>query len=340
MAQSAASTKRSPSVFHWRHNATESPVDYAKNDLLLGSSDPIFWFLVPLFCFISVGVCALLNYAASAIVHILYLPFNALMPLITQLIYTLDRRASSHAAPQPFATSSPRRRLITTSILLLLVSTLIPYQFAYLVAFIAQLVTCVRALYAVKAPRLSASSASASQHTSIDFYNYAHSIFLLMLWVLPINIPVLVVWVHNLAVHWLTPFSSHHNVLSIMPFILLVETLASGNMIPTALVNSNLTNSTTKTAKTTTQVLSSSLAHHMTSILLFGVAVWTALYGVSYAYTLHHAINGVAAWLVCVHLFAGDGAGVSLKSLGVVLDDGRGGGGGGWGENGERKKTP
>lgn len=65
-----------------------------------------------------------------------------------------------------------------------------------------------------------------------NFYNYAHSILILMLCVLPINIPVLVVWVHNLAVHWLTPFSSHHNVLSIMPFILLVETLTSGKMIP------------------------------------------------------------------------------------------------------------
>ena len=53
-----------------------------------------------------------------------------------------------------------------------------------------------------------------------------------MLWLLPINGPVLVVWVHNLAVHWLTPFSSHHNVLSIMPFILLVETLTSGKMVP------------------------------------------------------------------------------------------------------------
>jgi len=64
-----------------------------------------------------------------------------------------------------------------------------------------------------------------------DFYNYSHSILVIMLWILPINLPVLVVWHHNLAVHWLTPFSSHHNLLSIMPFILLVETLTTGNMI-------------------------------------------------------------------------------------------------------------
>ena len=125
-----------------------------------------------------------------------------------------------------------------------------------------------------------------------------------------------------------------------MPFILLVETLASGNMIP-RLSSANTTskfNNNNKPGRSTTQVLSLSLARHITSTLLFGVAVWTALYGVSYAYTLHHAINGVAAWLVCVHLFAGDGTGMSLKSLGVVVDDGVSGGS--WGEEGGRKKTP
>jgi GPI inositol-deacylase len=53
-----------------------------------------------------------------------------------------------------------------------------------------------------------------------------------MLWILPINLPVLVVWIRNLAVRWLTPFSSHHNILSILPYILLVETLSTGRMIP------------------------------------------------------------------------------------------------------------
>lgn len=35
---------------------------------------------------------------------------------------------------------------MTTSVLLLLVSTFIPYQFAYLVACLVQLATCTRAL--------------------------------------------------------------------------------------------------------------------------------------------------------------------------------------------------
>lgn len=66
----------------------------------------------------------------------------------------------------------------------------------------------------------------------VNFGNYAHSILILMLWVLPINVLVLLVWAHNLVVHWFMPFSSHHNVLSIMPFLVLVETMTSGAMIP------------------------------------------------------------------------------------------------------------
>jgi glycosylphosphatidylinositol deacylase len=67
---------------------------------------------------------------------------------------------------------------------------------------------------------------------NFNFYNYAHSILVLMLWILPINLPVLVVWIRNLAVHWLTPFSSHHNIISIVPLILLIETLSIGRMVP------------------------------------------------------------------------------------------------------------
>ena len=94
-----------------------------------------------------------------------------------------------------------------------------------------------------------------------NFYNYAHSILILMIWILPINIPVLLVWAHNLALHWLTPFSSHHNVLSIMPYLILVETLTSGKMIPRV----------------------SSKARYVTNVLFFVLAVYAAVYGVSYA---------------------------------------------------------
>ena len=122
-----------------------------------------------------------------------------------------------------FNTPTPRRRIVHTAILLVLVSTVIPYQFAYMVACIVQLATCVRAQWHAEETR-------STSH--LNFGNYAHSILILMLWILPINVLVLLVWAHNLVVHWFMPFSSHHNVLSIMPFLILVETMTSGAMIP------------------------------------------------------------------------------------------------------------
>lgn len=49
-----------------------------------------------------------------------------------------------------FSAPTARRRMINTAILLVLVSTLIPYQFAYMVACIVQLATCVRAQWHAK----------------------------------------------------------------------------------------------------------------------------------------------------------------------------------------------
>lgn len=129
--------------------------------------------------------------------------------------------------------------------------------------------TCTRALRHAKESKTGAAH---------NFFNYTYSILNLMLWVLPINLPVLVVWVHNMAVHWLTPFSSHHNVLSIMPFILLVETLSSGMMVP---------------------ALRS--FRWATNLLFFALAVYAALYGMTYAYRLHYIANIIALWLVVLH---------------------------------------
>jgi len=143
-----------------------------------------------------------------------------------------------------------------------------------MVACIVQLVTCVRGVRYARENGYG----DRSGH-STDFYNYAHSILVVMLWILPINLPVLVVWRHNLAVHWLTPFSSHHNLLSIVPFILLVETHTTGNMVPR--ITSRL--------------------RYMTQILLLGLATYSALYGVAYAYNLHHLVDMLAAWLVILH---------------------------------------
>lgn len=100
---------------------------------------------------------------------------------------------------------------------------MVPYQFAYLVLTIVQLASCVRGLTIARVLQ---------SVDAYNFYNMSHSFLLLMLWILPINIPVLVVWIHNLALHWMTPFSTHHNLLAILPLVLCVETMSTGRMVP------------------------------------------------------------------------------------------------------------
>jgi GPI inositol-deacylase len=280
-ATAFSSSRHSGFGFQTPTNGTEPRVDYTQNDLLLGSRETFFWFLVPLAGLISIGGCVILNYLALSIVYAL----SAMQILLTARSAPTGGDETKRHIPG-FVASTPRRRIINTFILLLLVSTVIPYQFAFLVACIIQLANCAKAL------NCAGDNRSVSQH---NFFNYAHSALILMLWVLPLHLPTLVVWVHNLAVHWLTPFSSHHNILAIMPFVFLVETMTSGSMVP-RMVNQ---------------------VKWITNILFFVLAVYAAVYGVTYAYRLHYLANIVAFWLVILHFSA---KGFSFNAIRNIFD--------------------
>ncbi|KAF2792757.1 GPI inositol-deacylase-like protein [Melanomma pulvis-pyrius CBS 109.77] len=270
------------STQHWLLNARSSngtnPFDYTNNELLLGSEDTFFWFLVPLFGVMCIGICVAVNYVALAVTYVLAMLYSALRSSTLQ-------NSDGRRTPTAFAVTSTRQRVITTCILLSLVSTVIPYHFAYMVLCIVQIATCVRGFRLANDSRLD---------TNYNFYHYAHSILILMIWILPINLPVLVVWVRNLAVHWLTPFSSHHNILSIMPFILLVETLSTGRMVPRVQSHFRL----------------------FTNVLLFSIAAYAAIYGITYAYVLHHLANILCAWLVAIHF---DTSSLSVQQINTML---------------------
>lgn len=70
-SNSAPSRAFLPGYFHSGANATDSTFNIARNDLLLGSQDPFFWFLVPLFGLMSVGICIAVNYVVLGLTHIL-----------------------------------------------------------------------------------------------------------------------------------------------------------------------------------------------------------------------------------------------------------------------------
>lgn len=53
-----------------------------------------------------------------------------------------------------------------------------------------------------------------------------------MFWLLPVNASILVVWIRNLSVGWLAPFSSDHNVVRVAGYLLWVEAVHTGSMLP------------------------------------------------------------------------------------------------------------
>lgn len=64
-------------------------------------------------------------------------------------------------------------------------------------------------------------------------YHYMQTLLILLITLLPFNLPILVVWVRNLAVHWFVPFSSDHDVFAIAPFMIYVEYLTGNRkMLP------------------------------------------------------------------------------------------------------------
>src|ERR1700744_1488778 len=96
-----------------------------------------------------------------------------------------------------FAVFSTRQRLLVTSLLLILVATVVPYHSPFFPLCFSQLSKPFRALLLL---RESKRADARTVESIFNFYNYMHSLLVLMIWILPINLPVLVVWIRNLAV--------------------------------------------------------------------------------------------------------------------------------------------
>ena len=162
------------------------------------------------------------------------------------------------------------RRIIGVLFVLLVIPIYMPYQFAYVVSCIIQLIQVIKILVADK--------------TNKSILNYHLSLLMLMLWVLPINVPILVVFVHNMTINWTTPFSSHHNFLAILPVILLMERYSNSRTLP-------------KMSQTKYKVTQAFLAYYV---------FYCLVYGIRHTYWIHHLFNLLCCWLLVLHYDAQD----------------------------------
>ncbi|CAH6722435.1 GPI inositol-deacylase [[Candida] jaroonii] len=116
---------------------------------------------------------------------ILSVTFNYIFSYVLEFL-------SSRKVPTPG--HSKRFRMIVSGILLLLTLIYLPYQVIYIICFLVQGFKLFKK----------------NSHFNI-------TIFLMMLWIIPINVPIIIVLIHNISINWRTSFSSHHNILSILP---------------------------------------------------------------------------------------------------------------------------
>lgn len=220
------------------HAAHASPPSSVISDLLLGNRSPAFVFLAVFLIFVAVG----LVFLEYAILQGLISGAAALAALIQQrgsaslkaVLSYVSSHESMSAADLPCSITETREtlvapRIVSMSVLVLLVLFFAPYQFAFIVTFLVHFFTTVKSL--IHAQDTTAPSTPAAGKHRWDRYHYHFSLLLVMLCLLPINALILVVWVRNLAVGWIAPFSSDHNVLSVMGFLLNVEALHSGKML-------------------------------------------------------------------------------------------------------------
>lgn len=193
------------------------------------------------------------------------------------------------------------RRSIGVVVLTILVLLYLPYQFAYIVAFIAHAVGVLK--LSVSNERSIESKEDNKDNETFKLnslasksqMNFNITLLLLLLWILPIQVPILIVWIHNLSLRWTTPFSSHHNVLAILPIILVV--LACNRN-----TNIGIDQSSDKIKeKVKSQAPSSSINEWALQSILIGMLTYMAFYCVMFGTRHLFFIHGLFD-IICVIL--------------------------------------
>lgn len=316
------------------------------NSYFLGLEEPYLWVVGPIFFVIGVSIVLVTYYALI------------LIGLVVSSIFTFTRRhqssqsahqrverkekeklissashspASSSPLPAPSTDSLTTftstgnisssvggslyktakgisvRRLIANIVLLGSIPFFLPYQFAYMICATIQIITTLKLL--------------CTDNINKNAFNYHLTILILMLWILPINVPVLIVFIHNFTVNWTTPFSSHHNILAIMPILLLMERHASGFSIPKfgqkqRVINQSINVSVSPSSSASTSTNSNNgtingnkvaatssvnITIYITRGIIGFFIFYCIIYGIRHTFWLHHLLNIFFCWLLIIY---------------------------------------
>lgn len=214
--------------------------NFKLNSFFLGTEESFLWVLGPIFFAMAVSINLVLYYVLLKAGQITGWG-------VQHTSFVLSRKTTS------------KRTMATIGVLLVLIPLYLPYQFGYIISVLIQMLSIVK-LFAAK--------------QKDNVLNYQMAILMVMMWILPINVPTLIVFVHNVMVNWKTPFSSHHNFLAIIPILFLVERNNSRQVLPQRNFST------------------------ITYSLIGYFAFYSVVYGFRHTFWLHHLFNVLACWLI------------------------------------------
>lgn len=237
--------------------------DYFRiNPFYLGLEEKSLWFLSPLFFTMSIGVNLLV-----------YLALYGVGKTISKLVVSVVKMTKLTGNVKGWN----YRRIIVSAILMILTPIYLPYQFAYIICFIVQAMSIIKLMIDQEIENSVEQEEKYKDRTVATNYqnliNYQMSILMIMIWVLPINVPILVVFVHNFTINWKTPFLTHHNFLAILPIYIAV------------------------TMNNYYRVLPAKQWGKVTYGIIGYFVFYAMVYGFRHTYWLHHLFNFYCCWL-------------------------------------------
>ncbi|KAJ2826181.1 GPI inositol deacylase, partial [Coemansia furcata] len=196
---------------------------------------------------------------------------------------------------KPRLVKIPIRPLIATVAFVVFVCTFVPYQFAFLVIYMAQLFTAIRTMaHAYLAAPHSATTLTPQRLlvSNVLRDRARYQLGLLLFWTssLPYCAPELLVWVRNLSVMWFEDAPSDHNLANMAGYFAL-RLLASYHIVPRLTFNVTERAAPSRTAW---------WLRIMTYAFFGSAVVYAWLYSIRRPYILYSVANAISAWLALV----------------------------------------
>lgn len=163
-------------------------------------------------------------------------------------------------------------RFLALFLITISVSTFIPYQMAFMLAVIIQVINSLKV-----------SSLSARTKNHQNLLNFNMSLLLLLIFIAIIDFPIIIVFLHNVAIRCGTSFRSQHNCLAIIPILLMVN-------------NNSLLRLPNRTKGNKGRLVS--------LLGLIYLSLFSLIYGIRNLFWLHHGVNIFSMWVFYLTIFS------------------------------------